>query len=136
MLLYIKIKMSDNEFDDDYRKVMCHIPLNVINKVKKNGERINVFKYRTTSGFDIMNTPNKCEFAVLGGKSYTKNTLYKDTTLSKQNNIFDYYKVLKTGINKNNILEYDAKPLKKKKKQPYFLKIKHYPKDDPLIIKF
>jgi len=136
MLLYIKIKMSDDDFDDNYRKVTCHIPLNVINKTNKSDERINVFKYRTTSGFDIMNTPNKCEFAVLGGKSYAKNTLYKDIILSKENNIFDYYKVLKKGINKKNILEYDSKPLKKKKNQPYFLKIKHYPKNDPLVIKF
>ena len=67
--------------------------------------------------------------------SYNKNTLY--TCKEYSNDLWDYYKILKSSLPKRTAqIGVQRGPKKKKKEKLIGLTITHYPKDKPYILKF
>ncbi len=103
-----------------HKKITCYLPKSVekkVNRTRQDKPRdwVNVFMYSDNRQRLIYNEDFKVEDIHLdGGQSFNKNTLYKDHNLSKNDNMFDYYKILKTSIKKKNYVKKRKKALNKK----------------------
>ena len=115
-----------------------YIPDSLLGKpmTKKHNPRVwkNVyfFKKRSDGEFKVPIVEN---WTVESIKTYNYETLYKVQILSDHDDIWDYYKILKTGLPKN-IAQVKETVFKKKKRLDEKLEIQHFSKDKPYILNF
>lgn len=104
------------------KKIICWLPKNIqknVNRKRQDNPRdwTNIFMYsnqrqKLTYGEDF----KVCEAEPIidGGQSYNKNTLYKDHLASNKDDLFDYYKILKTDKKRKNYIKKRKKAKVKK----------------------
>lgn len=107
------------------KKIICWLPKSVdkhVNRKRQDNVRdwTNIFMY----GAERQKLVYKENFAVCetepiidGGQSYNKNTLYKDHLASNKDELFDYYKILKTDKKRKNYIKKRKKAKVKKQGQ-------------------
>tara|TARA_R110001592_G_scaffold119959_3_gene323649 strand:- start:702 stop:1091 length:390 start_codon:yes stop_codon:yes gene_type:complete len=103
------------------KKITCYLPKSVekrVNRTRQDKPRdwVNVYMYSDNRQKKCYGTEFKVnnEIQLDGGQSYNKNTLYKDHNISKKDEMFDYYKILKTSVKKKNYVKKRKKALNKK----------------------
>ena len=94
-----------------------------------------VYFFRTQKKLEPFKTPVVEDFIPHSVKSFNKNTLYKDKYLSDKDDIFDYYKIMKTDTQERTAQLTTAKKQTPKKEVPR-LTIKRYSDDNPFILTF
>lgn len=107
-----------------HKKISCYLPKSVearVNRSRQENPRdwVNIYMYndnrkRMTYGEDFTVEENE-PLLLDGGQSYNKKTLYKDSMLSKKDDLFDYYKILKTDKKKKNYIKKRKKATNKSK---------------------
>ncbi len=91
----------------EYKELTCYIPKSVYKDTHRKRQKpkdrnwTNVYWYRY--GYRH-NLEKQNVIQVYAGHSFNKNTLYKCAEISRNDAIFDYYKILKEDIQEDNIL--------------------------------
>jgi hypothetical protein len=83
-----------------FKKITAFIPTYIHNKKRKHQnpkDWVNVYYYVDKKKSMVPN------ISITSKIPLKKNTMYKCSALSKKSDLFDYYKILKPGINKKNI---------------------------------
>jgi len=108
------------------KKITCWLPKSVDKKVnRKRQDNVrdwtNIFMYGDErqkliykDGYQVCET----QYVIDGGQSYNKNTLYKDHLASNKDELFDYYKILKSDKKRKNYIKKRKKAKVKKQGQP------------------
>lgn len=106
-----------------HKKISCYLPKSVESRVNRSRQEnprdwVNIYMYNDNrkrmvygQDFEVEENPVLLD----GGQSYNKKTLYKDSMLSKKDDLFDYYKILKTDKKKKNYIKKRKKATNKSK---------------------
>lgn len=123
-----------------YIKKILKIPVeteNRINRRRHNKQNwTNIYYYVDKKR--VKNKKDVIEYDIINGSCYRSDTFYKVTSMSKNDDLFDYYKILKPE-NREPVIVKEAKGKVKKailNKKNLTMTITHYPPDKPFILTF
>lgn len=123
-----------------YIKKILKIPVeteNRINRRRHNKQNwTNIYYYVDKKR--VKNKKDVIEYDIINGSCYRSDTFYKVTSMSKNDDLFDYYKILKPE-NREPVIVKEAKGKVKKailNKKNLRMTITHYPPDKPFILTF
>jgi hypothetical protein len=74
--------------------------LEISDRAENSRKWVNVYWYRSKKqpvGQRVVD--------IVGSHEYRKDVLYKDITLSNKSDVFDFYKIIKTNINRKNVVD-------------------------------
>lgn len=125
-----------------YIKKILKIPVDIENKISRRRHDkdnwTNIYYYVDKKR--IKNKNNVIEYDVINGGCYKSDTFYKVTSISKNDDLFDYYKILKPENREPVIVKETNKRSKlyrkKKKERNSGITIIRYPPDKPFILTF
>ncbi len=103
---------------------------------KKNWTHIYFYKDNKKTEIDGNNIE---EYEIITGGCYKNNVFYRCTNLCKNDEVFDYYKILKPEHKEPVMCVKSKKETIKKKahnKKKKVFEIKHFPPEKPFILKF
>ncbi len=125
-----------------YIKKVLKIPVDIENKISRRRHDkdnwTNIYYYVDKK--KVKNNNKVIEYDIINGSCYKSDTFYKVTSISKNDNLFDYYKILKPENREPVIVKETNKRSKlyKKhnKKNNSGIRIIRYPPDKPFILTF
>ncbi len=128
--------------NNKYIKKVLKIPVDIENKISRRRHDkdnwTNIYYYVDKKR--VKNKNKVIEYDIINGACYKSDTFYKVTSISKKDDLFDYYKILKPENREPVIVKETNKRSKlyKKhnKKHNSGIKIIRYPPDKPFILTF
>jgi hypothetical protein len=124
-----------------YIKKVLKIPVDIENKINRRRHDkenwTNIYYYVDKK--KVKNENNVINYDIINGACYKSDTFYKVTSISKNDNLFDYYKILKPENREPVIVKESNKKsriYKKYNKKQLGMRIIHYPPDKPFILEF
>ena len=120
----------------EFKEELILIPDNLYNKKpkRKTNSKIKTVYYYKYNNKTKKNEKIKAKIKATSKYFFKTDFMYRDTALSNQNNLFDYYKILKPGI--PDIVGIKNQRIRNKlNKEEQTIK-KEYSKDEPIIVKF
>lgn len=120
----------------DFREELILIPMNLHKKEPKRKSKSKIktlyyYKYNDDLG---KSEKIKAKIKATSKYFYKADFMYKDTTLSEQNNIFDYYRVLKPHL-PDKIAVKNLR-VRNKKHKTQFSFTNNIKNDEPIIVSF
>ena len=120
----------------EFREELILIPMNLHKKEPKRKSKSKIktlyyYKYNEELGKSVK---MKAKIKATSKYFYKADFMYKDTTLSEQNNIFDYYRVLKPHL-PDKIAVKNLR-VRNKKHKTQFSFTNNIKNDEPIIVSF
>lgn len=122
----------------EFKEELILIPITLHNKKPKRKTKSKVHSVYYYKYNDEKNKKEqvKAKFKATSKYFFRSDFMYKDTALSDQNAIFDYYKILKKGMPEKVAVKNLRCRMKTKKHKQYTYEKKKLKNNEPIIVKF